>query len=53
MLTLQDRRDIDDLYIRSDGPRIAGDPAHLPVLMLEFLGHLKATRSSRGPADLE
>jgi integrase len=31
------------------GPQMAGDPAQLRALMLEFLGHLKAMRSSRGP----
>lgn len=33
----------------TNGPQIAGDPAQLRVLMLEFLGYLKAMRSSRGP----
>ncbi|MGH3406038.1 MAG: hypothetical protein ACRDRJ_26595 [Streptosporangiaceae bacterium] len=31
------------------GPQLAGDPGQLRVLMLEFLGHLKARRSARGP----
>jgi integrase len=30
------------------GPQLAGDPAQLRVLMLEFLGHLKAMRATRG-----
>jgi integrase len=31
------------------GPQLAGDPGQLRVLMLEFLGHLKARRSTSGP----
>ncbi len=30
------------------GPQLAGDPAQLRVLMLEFPGHLKAMRATRG-----
>src|SRR6266542_2433509 len=30
------------------GPQLTGDPAQLRVLMLEFLGHLKAMRATRG-----
>ena len=31
------------------GPQLAGDPGQLRVLMLEFLGYLKARRSTSGP----
>ena len=30
-------------------PRLGGDPARVRQLMLEFLGHVRASRASRGP----
>jgi integrase len=41
-----------DAFIRdrqTDGPQLAGEPAQVRALMLDFLGHLRATKASRGP----
>jgi integrase len=41
-----------DAFIRdqeADGPQLAGEPAQVRALMLDFLGHLRATKASRGP----